>query len=146
MCCVACPNVFNVFVVFHIYISVSGSKDWDVVCHQRSFSSYPGNEDEPVNPQQMTTFNWHQAKILYKSTTFDEVERCKIKVMIQGNLYRYLSILLEGRERFEEEFLSDPIMGQSSDQADLQGKEGDRRLVGLTSGGSFVASSSRDHR
>ncbi|KAL9265654.1 Extra-large guanine nucleotide-binding protein 1-like protein [Drosera capensis] len=62
------------------------------------------------------------AKILYKSTPFEEDERTKIKVMIQGNLYRYLGVLLEGREHFEEECLLDPKMAQSSDQAGQRGR------------------------
>ena len=47
-----------------------------------------------------------QAKILYKALPFSKDERETIKMMIQGNVYGYLGILLEGRERFEEESLT----------------------------------------
>ncbi|KAK2981013.1 hypothetical protein RJ640_012172 [Escallonia rubra] len=54
-----------------------------------------------------TSTMFKQAKILYKDVPFTEDERENIKLLIQGNVYGYLGILLEGRERFEDESLNE---------------------------------------
>ncbi|CAL0312726.1 unnamed protein product [Lupinus luteus] len=62
-----------------------------------------------------TSTIFKQAKILYKSVPFSQDEREKIKLTIQTNVYAYLGILLEGRERFEDESLGNLKKSQSSE-------------------------------
>lgn len=66
-----------------------------------------------------------QAKILYKDVPFSEDERESIKLTIQTNVYGYLGILLEGRERFEEESLAEIRKKKCSKNSNPEGSSED---------------------
>ncbi|MED6137572.1 Extra-large guanine nucleotide-binding protein 1 [Stylosanthes scabra] len=69
-----------------------------------------------------------QAKILYKDTPFSKDERESIKLTIQTNVYSYIGLLLEGRERFEEESLLN-IKKNQSDVLDSTGTISKKKTI-----------------
>ncbi|KAH6813373.1 hypothetical protein C2S51_022391 [Perilla frutescens var. frutescens] len=74
--------------------------------------------------QSGTSTIFKQAKIVY-SVPFSEDEMQSIKFVIQKNVYSYIGILLEGRARFEEDYLVE----MRRQQANEPGPSGDSGSV-----------------
>ncbi|QHO33793.1 Extra-large guanine nucleotide-binding protein [Arachis hypogaea] len=68
------------------------------------------------------------AKILYKDIPFSKEERESIKLTIQTNVYSYIGLLLEGRERFEEESLWN-MKKRQSDVLDSTGVSSNNKTI-----------------